>query len=109
MVDLPRADASGPDAASATDLICANPCSKSPPIIRSMSMNRPIALTMKLFRPVKLHVTAVRSPSALKANSAVLVALKGLANSSLIRISSFGRLSVMVERPSPTSLLPAHE
>src|SRR6185295_19767325 len=55
-----------------------------------------------------LHVTAVRSPSGLNANSAVLVAAKGFRNSSLIRISSLGRLSVIVMRPSPTLSLPAH-
>ena len=41
-------------------------------------------------------------------NSAVLVAANGFRNSSLIRTSSFGRLSVIVMRPSPTLLLPAH-
>src|SRR6266480_5887826 len=55
-----------------------------------------------------LHVTAVRPPSGLNANSAVLVAAKGLTNSSLIRTSSFGRLSVIVMRPSPTLPLPDH-
>src|SRR5262249_1369574 len=56
-----------------------------------------------------LHVTAVRSPSGLNVNSAVLVAWNGLRNSSLIRTSSSGRLSTIVMRPSPTLLLPAHE
>src|SRR5262249_22582742 len=56
-----------------------------------------------------LHVTAVRSPSGLNVNSAVLVASNGFRNSSLIRTSSFGRLSEIVIRPSPTLLLPAHE
>src|SRR6266850_2241265 len=55
-----------------------------------------------------LHVTAVRSPSGLNVNSAVFVAANGFTNSSLIRTSSFGRLSVIVMRPSPTLLLPAH-
>src|SRR5438093_10462820 len=55
-----------------------------------------------------LHVTAVRSPAGLNVNSAVLVAAKGFTNSSLILTSSLGRLSVIVMRPSPTLLLPAH-
>src|SRR5438445_13642012 len=55
-----------------------------------------------------LHVTAVRSPAGLNVNSAVLVAAKGFTNSSLILTSSLGRLSVIVMRPSPTLLFPAH-
>src|SRR5262249_45036309 len=55
-----------------------------------------------------LHVTAVRSPSGLNVNSPVLVASNGLRNSSLIRISSFGLLSVLVTRPPPPFLLRAH-
>jgi len=53
------------------------------------------------------HVTAVRSPSGLNVNSAVLVPAIGCTKSSLILMSSAGRLWVSVMRPSPTLLLPA--
>ena len=46
-------------AASAIDFISASPFSNWPPIILSMFMNRWIALAIKLFSPVMLHVTAV--------------------------------------------------
>src|SRR2546425_10548696 len=62
-----------------------------------MFMNRWTALAVKFLLPARPHVTAVRLPSGLKVNRAVLVAAKGL-----------GRLSVIVERPSPAWLLPAH-
>src|ERR1017187_4810006 len=39
----------------------------------------------------------------------MLVAANGFRNSSLIRIRSCGRLSVIVMLPSPTLLFPAHE
>src|SRR5512134_176736 len=87
----------------------ARPCSKSPPTILSMSKTRHIALPTKLFLPRIVQVTAVRPPSSLNANSALLVAAKGLKNSSLKRIASFGRLSMMLMRPSPTSLFPAQD
>src|SRR5215831_21137886 len=61
----------------------------------------------KLFCPNMAHVTAVRSPSGLNVNSAVLVPAIGCAKSSLILMSSAGRLWVSVMRPSPISLLPA--
>ena len=48
--------------------ILARPFSKSSPIIRSMFMARLIAFAGKLFRPSRLHVTAVRSPSGRKVN-----------------------------------------
>jgi len=57
-----------------------------------------MAFAGKLFRPSRLHVTAVRSPSGLKVKAAVLVPAKGRTNSSLIRISSLGRLSMIVVR-----------
>ena len=45
--------------------------------------------------------------SGLKVNSAVAVPSNGFKKSSLIWISSWGRLSVIVMLPSPTSSLPA--
>src|SRR5215831_5212276 len=70
-------------------------------------MNRQIARATKLFCPNMAHVTAVRSPSGLNVNSAVLVPAIGCTKSSLILMSSDGRLWVSVMRPSPISLLPA--
>src|SRR5204862_2713328 len=91
---------------STTAFICDSPCSKAPPIILSMLMTRWIALATKFFRPVMVHVTAVCSPRGSKVNSAMLLARKGFSKSSLIRIRSLDRLSVIVMRPSPTWLLP---
>src|SRR5262245_66222938 len=54
-----------------------------------------------------LHVTAVWSPSGLKANSDVLEPSIGFTISTLIFTSSLGRLSASVIFPSPTWLLPA--
>src|SRR5687767_13408991 len=45
--------------ASATVLIAANPFSNWSPIILSMFMNRHMALAMKWFLPVIVHVTTV--------------------------------------------------
>src|SRR5262252_4483721 len=70
-------------------------------------MNRQIARETKLLWPNVAHVTAVRSPSGLNVNSAVLVPAMGCTKSSLILMSSAGRLWVSVMRPSPISLLPA--
>src|SRR5215467_8895192 len=70
-------------------------------------MNKQIARATKLFCPNMAHVTAVRSPSGLNVNSAVLVPAIGCTKSSLIVMSSDGRLWVSVMRPSPISLLPA--
>src|SRR5262252_3239073 len=70
-------------------------------------MNRQIARATKLFWPNMAHVTAVRSPSGLNVNSAVLVPAIGCTKSSLILMSSAGRLWVSIMRPSPISLLPA--
>src|SRR6516164_6522085 len=70
-------------------------------------MNRQIARATKLFCPNMAHVTAVPSPSGLNVNSAVLVPAMGCTKSSLILMSSAGRLWVSVMRPSPISLLPA--
>src|SRR5207245_9898944 len=81
---------------------------ESPPRDVSMFTKRKTARLIKLLSPDMLHVTAVRSPSGLNVNSAVLVAAKGFTNSSLILTSSLGRLSVIVMRPSPTLLFPAH-
>ena len=56
-----------------------------------------------------LHVTIVRSsPAGRNVNVATLVPANGLMNCMSIRMSSAGRLSVRVMRPSPTSRLPAH-
>src|SRR5262245_29323900 len=68
-----------------------------------------MALAMKLLSPVMLHVTTVRSPSGRNVNSAMLVFLNGFRKSSLTRMRSLGRLSVIVMRPSPTFLSPTHE
>src|SRR5262245_26868921 len=70
-------------------------------------MNRQIARETKLFWPNMAQVTAVRSPSGLNVNSAVLVPAIGCTKSSLILMSSAGRLWVSVMRPSPIWLLPA--
>src|SRR5262247_2702327 len=70
-------------------------------------MNKQIARATKLFWPNMAQVTAVRSPSGLNVNSAVLVPAIGCTKSSLILMSSAGRLWVTVMRPSPISLLPA--
>src|SRR5215467_11749421 len=70
-------------------------------------MNKQIARATKLFWPNMAHVTAVRSPSGLNVNSAVLVPAIGCTKSSLIWMSSAGRLWVSVMRPSPIWLLPA--
>src|SRR5258707_1295648 len=70
-------------------------------------MNRQIARDTKLFWPNIAHVTAVRSPSGLNVNSAVLVPAIGCTKSSLILMSSTGRVWVSDMRPSPISLLPA--
>src|SRR5215475_6672728 len=70
-------------------------------------MNKQIARATKLFWPNMAHVTAVRSPSGLNVNSAVLVPAIGCTKSSLILMSSAGRLWVSVMRPSPIWLLPA--
>src|SRR5262245_6827653 len=94
--------------ASASDFRVARPASNWLPIMLSMLMKRPIALATKFFSPDRLQVTAVCSPSGLNVNSAVAVDANGFTKSSWIRISSFGRLSVMVMRPSPTLLLPDH-
>ena len=83
-------------AASATVFNCTRPFSKSPPTILSMFMNMQKAFAMKPFVPYMLHVTAVCVPSGMKLNSVVLTVAKGLRNSSLMRISSFARLSVRV-------------
>src|SRR5438132_5492792 len=93
---------------SATDFMSASPFSKLAPINRSMPTNRCTTFVTKLRWPTMLHVTAVRWPSGLNVNSAVLVAAKGFRNSRLTLISSDGRLSVSVMRPSPTCLLPVH-
>ena len=66
-----------------------------------------IALAMKFLRPLMLQVTTVAPPSGRKVNSPVFVAAKGSMNSSFIRMISGARLSVMVIRPLPTSLLPS--
>ena len=55
-------------------------------------MNKQIARDRKLFCPNMAHVTAVRSPSGLNVNSAVLVPAIGCTKSSLILMSSAGRL-----------------
>src|SRR5919204_2193409 len=70
-------------------------------------MNKQIARDRKLFCPNMAQVTAVRLPSGLNVNSAVLVPAIGCTKSSLILMRSAGRLSVTVMRPSPTLLLPA--
>src|SRR5215472_12820594 len=70
-------------------------------------MNRQIARETKLLCPNMAQVTAVRSPSGLNVNSAVLVPAIGCTKSSLIWMSSAGRLWVSVMRPSPIWLLPA--
>ncbi|MNG14102.1 hypothetical protein D3C84_978320 [compost metagenome] len=44
-----------------------------------------------------------------RVNSAVLWASKGIWKSSLISTRSFGSLSVICMRPTPTSLLPCQE
>src|SRR5258708_28859567 len=71
-------------------------------------MNRQIARETKLLWPNMAQVTAVRLPSGLNVNSAVLVPAIGCTKSSLILMSSAGRLWVSVMRPSPIWLLPAH-
>src|SRR5215472_17580499 len=70
-------------------------------------MNKQIARATKLFWPNMAHVTAVRSPSGLNVNSAVLVPAIGCTKSSLILMSSAGRLWVSVMRAYPICLLPA--
>src|SRR6516225_7809788 len=70
-------------------------------------MNRQIARETKLLCPNMAQVTAVRSPSGLNVNSAVLVPAIGCTKSSLILMSSAGRLWVSIMRPSPIWLLPA--
>src|SRR6266436_2072782 len=70
-------------------------------------MNRQIARETKLLWPNMAQVTAVRLPSGLNVNSAVLVPAIGCTKSSLILMSSAGRLWVSVMRPSPIWLLPA--
>src|SRR5215831_5022044 len=70
-------------------------------------MNKQIARATKLFWPNMAQVTAVRSPSGLNVNSAVLVPAIGCTKSSWILMSSAGRLWVSVMRPSPIFLLPA--
>src|SRR5262249_29694746 len=50
----------------------------------------------------------VRLPSGTNLNSATLVPANGRMKSSRSLTRSFGRLSVIVMRPSPTSLLPDH-
>src|SRR5262245_7454549 len=94
-------------AASVTALRFSRPFSKKPPSILSWFMNRQIARATKLFWPNMAQVTAVRSPSGLNVNSAVLVPAIGCTKSSLILMSSAGRLWVSVMRPSPIWLLPA--
>src|SRR6185436_4487437 len=67
---------------STTVFIWVSPCSNIPPTILSMFTNMQMAFDRKLFWPVMVHVTAVRSePAGLKLNSAVLVAANGLMNS----------------------------
>src|SRR5215813_9725850 len=56
-----------------------------------------------------LHVTTVRLPSGTNLNSAMLVPANGRMKSRRSLTRSFGRLSVMVMRPSPTSLFPDHQ
>src|ERR1043166_3402772 len=90
---------------STIDFIDAKPCSNWLPTILSQSMNRPTAFVMKLFLPDIVHVTSVLLPCGLKVNSAALVPLNGLRNSSLNRTSSFGRLSVITRSEEHTSEL----
>src|SRR5260370_715853 len=70
-------------------------------------MNRQIARETKLLWPNMAQVTAVRLPSGLNVNSAVLVPAIGCTKSSLILMNSAGRLCVSVMPPSPIWLLPA--
>jgi hypothetical protein len=70
-----------------------------------MLRTRWIALATKLSSPVMVHVTAVPPPAGRKVNSATLVPARGFTKSGSTRISSPGRLSTIVMRPSPTSWL----
>src|SRR3954454_18770118 len=85
----------------------ARPCSNCGPTILSQSMNRLIALVMKLLLPVMVQVTFVLSPMGLMVNSVSLTPANGRMNSRRIRTWSFGTLSVIVMFPAPTFLLPS--
>src|SRR5262245_54438351 len=85
----------------------AKPSSYCSPIIFSQFTSRPNALPMKFDSPDMVQVTSVRRPAGLKVNSTSLVALNGRSKSSLMRISSLGRLSTMVMLPAP-DFLPNH-
>src|SRR5436190_3782463 len=85
----------------------ARPFSNCGPTILSQSMNRLIALVMKLLRPDIVHVTFVLSPAGVIVNSVSLTPAKGRTNSRRMRTWSFGTASVMVMLPAPTSLLPS--
>src|SRR5205814_9727234 len=74
--------------------------------ILSIFINRQKAFEIKFFSPDMLHSISVRSRSGLKVNSVRAVEAKGRMNSSLSLIKSFGRLSVIVIRPSPALSLP---
>src|SRR5262249_54936489 len=79
------------------------PRSKSSPTILSMFMNSDIIFPTKLFCPSIAHVTLVPSATGAKVNVAVLVAVKGLVNSSLIPTRVRWLLPPIAVRPSPTS------
>src|SRR3954470_22915244 len=86
----------------------ARPFSNCGPTILSQSINRLMALVMKLLRPDMVQVTFVWSPAGLIVNIVSLTPAKGRTNSRRMRTWSFGTLSVIVILPAPTSLLPSH-
>src|SRR5258708_39080555 len=93
--------------AAATVPRSASPFSNCGPHILSQSMNRLIALPMKLFLPYIAHVTTVLSPSGLNVKSTVAVPSIGRFQSIRQRTSSPCLLSMMVQLPAPTSRLPS--
>src|SRR6266850_7758683 len=93
--------------AAATAPRSARPFSNCGPQILSQSMNRLITLPMKLFLPYIAHVTTVLLPSGLNVKSTVAVPSMGRFQSIRQRTSSSGLLSMIVQLPAPTSLLPS--
>src|SRR3954471_21714566 len=85
----------------------ARPCSNCGPTILSQSMNRLMALVMKLFLPVMVQVIFVLSPTGLRVKSVSFTPAKGRTNSRRIRTWSLGTLSVIVMFPAPMFLLPS--
>src|SRR5262245_42087223 len=93
--------------AAATAPRSARPFSNCGPHILSQSMKRLINLPMNLFLPYMAQVTTVLPPSGLKVKSTVAVPSMGRFQSIRQRTSSPGLLSMIVQLPAPTSLLPS--